>query len=69
LFHAFAGINNGFNAGIIIFFRLGLAEKSFNLDRLAELPGSLPVEKFRGWVASAPEKLLAAIEHAVNSAR
>jgi len=48
---------------------LGLAEKSFNLDRLAELPGSLPVEKFRGWVASAPEKLLAAIEHAVNSAR
>ena len=48
---------------------LGLAETSFNLDRLAELPGSLPTEKFRGWVASAPEKLLAAIEHAVKSAR
>ena len=48
---------------------LGLAEKSFNLDRLAELPDRLPVEKFRAWVASAPEKLFAAIELAVNSAR
>ena len=48
---------------------IGLAEKSFNLDRLAELPASLPVEKFRNWAASAPEKLFAAIEQAVNSAR
>jgi len=48
---------------------LGLAEKSFNLDRLTELPDRLPVEKFRAWVASAPEKLFAAIELAVNSAR
>jgi len=48
---------------------LGLAEKSFDLDRLAELPDRLPVDKFRAWVASAPEKLFAAIELAVNSAR
>jgi len=50
-------------------FGIGIAEKSFNLDRLAELPGSLPVEKFRNWINCAPEKLFAAIEHAVNSAR
>ncbi len=50
-------------------FGLGLAEKSFNLDRLAELPDSLPVEKFRAWVGCAPEKLFTAISHAVNSAR
>lgn len=50
-------------------FGLGLAETSFNLDRLAELPTSLPTEKFRHWVNRAPEKLFAAIEHAVNSAR
>jgi uncharacterized protein (TIGR00661 family) len=48
---------------------LGLAEKSFNLDRLAELPDRLPVEKFRAWVAGAPEKFFAAVEHAVNSSR
>jgi len=50
-------------------FGLGIAEKSFNLDRLAELPGSLPTEKFRSWVDCASEKLFAAIKHAVNSAR
>ncbi len=50
-------------------FGIGLAEKSFNLDRLAELPNHLPVEKFRAWVNRAPEKLFAAIEHAVKSAR
>jgi uncharacterized protein (TIGR00661 family) len=50
-------------------FGLGLAEKSFNLDRLAELPDRLPVEKFRAWVNCAPEKLFAAIEHAISSAR
>ncbi len=47
-------------------FGIGLAEKSFNLDRLAELPDSLPVEKFRAWVASAPEKLFAAIAQATT---
>lgn len=50
-------------------FGIGLAEKSFNLDRLVELPDSLPTEKFRAWVASAPEKLFAAIELAIKSAR
>ena len=47
-------------------FGLGLAEKSFNLDRLAELPDSLPTGKFRNWVDAAPEKLFAAINLAVG---
>jgi uncharacterized protein (TIGR00661 family) len=50
-------------------FGIGIAETSFNLDRLAELPDRLPVEKFRSWVNCAPEKLFAAIEHAVNASR
>ncbi len=49
-------------------FGLGLAETSFNLDRLAELPERLPVEKFRNWVNCAPEKLFAAIELATGKA-
>ena len=48
-------------------FGIGIAETSFNLDRLAELPDRLPTEKFRNWMDCAPEKLLAAIEHAVKS--
>jgi uncharacterized protein (TIGR00661 family) len=47
-------------------FGLGLAEKSFNLDRLAELPDRLPTEKIRAWMDCAPQKLLAAIDHAVG---
>jgi len=50
-------------------FGIGLAEKSFNLDRLAELPDRLPVEKFRNWVNGAPAKLFQAVELAVKSAR
>lgn len=50
-------------------FGIGLAETSFNLDRLAELPDGLPTEKFRAWVARAPEKLFAAIEQAMKTAR
>jgi uncharacterized protein (TIGR00661 family) len=50
-------------------FGIGIAEKSFNLDRLAELPASLPAEQFRSWVANAPDKLFAAIEHAVKPSR
>jgi uncharacterized protein (TIGR00661 family) len=50
-------------------FGIGIAEKSFNLDRLAELPDHLPVEKFRTWVDCAAEKLFAAIKHAADSAR
>jgi uncharacterized protein (TIGR00661 family) len=50
-------------------FGIGIAEKNFNLDRLAELPDRLPVEKFRAWLDSAPQKLFQAIEHAVKTAR
>jgi len=50
-------------------FGLGVAETSFNLDRLAELPSRLPVKKFRAWMDCAPEKLFQAIEHAVKSSR
>jgi uncharacterized protein (TIGR00661 family) len=46
-------------------FGIGLAETSFNLDRLAELPDRLPTEKFRAWVDAAPVKLFQAIELAV----
>lgn len=47
-------------------FGLGLAEKSFNLDRLAELPDCLPVEKFRAWMDCASQKLFQAINLAVR---
>lgn len=47
-------------------FGIGLAEKSFNLDRLAELPERLPTEKFHRWMSCASEKLFQAIEHAVR---
>ena len=50
-------------------FGLGLAETTFNLDRLAELPLSLPTEKFRAWLDCSSEKLFQAVEHAVNSTR
>jgi len=47
-------------------FGLGIAENSFKLDRLSELPNSLPVESFRAWMECAPSKLLAAIDQAVG---
>ncbi len=50
-------------------FGIGIAETTFNLDRLRELPDRLPTEKFRRWVASAPQKLFAVIEHAGKSLR
>ena len=50
-------------------FGIGLAEKSFNLDRLAELPDRLPTEKFRHWTSRAPEQLFTAIELAVKSSQ
>jgi uncharacterized protein (TIGR00661 family) len=50
-------------------FGIGIAETSFNLDRLAELPDRLPTEKFRAWLDSAQQKLFQAIEQAVNSSR
>jgi uncharacterized protein (TIGR00661 family) len=49
-------------------FGLGIAEKSFHLDRLADLPDSLPTEKFRAWLDCAPQKLFQAIEQAIISA-
>jgi uncharacterized protein (TIGR00661 family) len=50
-------------------FGIGLAERTFNLDRLAELPERLPVETFRAWMDSAPKKFFQTIEHAVQCAR
>jgi uncharacterized protein (TIGR00661 family) len=50
-------------------FGLGLAETTFNLDRLAELPDRLPTEKFHAWLACAPQKLFQAIEQAVHPAQ
>ena len=47
-------------------FGLGLAERRFNLDRLAELPDRLPTEKFRAWMDCASQKLFQAIEQAVG---
>jgi uncharacterized protein (TIGR00661 family) len=45
---------------------LGLAEKSFNLDRLAELPDALPTETFRAWIRRAEEILFATIARATR---
>ena len=47
-------------------FGIGIAEKSFNLDRLAELPARLPTNSFHGWMNCASAKLFEAIEHAVG---
>jgi uncharacterized protein (TIGR00661 family) len=49
-------------------FGLGIAEKSFNLDRLRELPDALPIGEFRAWLNCAPEKLFQAIGQAMKSA-
>jgi len=46
---------------------IGLAETSFNLDRLAELPDRLPTEKFHAWIGCASEKFFQAVEQAVGS--
>lgn len=50
-------------------FGIGLADRTFNLDRLAELPDRLPTEKFRAWMDAAPKKLFQALEQALNSSR
>jgi uncharacterized protein (TIGR00661 family) len=47
-------------------FGIGIAEKSFNLDRLAELPPRLPTEKFRAWMDCASKKFFQAVEQAVG---
>jgi len=48
-------------------FGLGIAETSFKLDRLAELPDSLPTGEFRAWMDCAPKKLLQTIERAAGA--
>jgi uncharacterized protein (TIGR00661 family) len=50
-------------------FGIGVAEKSFNLDRLVELPDRLPTEKFHAWMDCAPKKLFQAVENAVKFAQ
>lgn len=44
---------------------IAIAEKSFNLDRLKELPDRLPTETFHAWTASAAKRLFTAIETAI----
>jgi uncharacterized protein (TIGR00661 family) len=47
-------------------FGIGIAETSFNLDRLKELPDHLPTEQFRHWVDQASEKLFEVMELATG---
>jgi len=47
-------------------FGIGLAETTFNLDRLAELPERLPTAKFRTWMECAQAKLFQAVNQAVG---
>jgi uncharacterized protein (TIGR00661 family) len=45
-------------------FGVGLAERSFNLDRLAELPERLATETIHAWMERAPGKFFQAVEQA-----
>ena len=47
---------------------LGVADKSFNFDRLAELPSHLETAKFHAWLNRAEPILLAALERAAHGA-
>ena len=47
-------------------FGVGLADQSFNLDRLAELPERLPTEKFHAWMACGSRKFFQAVEQAMR---
>jgi uncharacterized protein (TIGR00661 family) len=47
----------------------GLTDKTFNLDRLKELPDRVPNERLRSWVAKADAVLLRAIEYAGGETR
>jgi uncharacterized protein (TIGR00661 family) len=44
---------------------LGIADQSFNLDRLAELPDRLDNSRFRAWLARADSLLLQTLDRAV----
>jgi len=46
---------------------LGVADQSFNLDRLAELPERLDNARFRAWLARADSILLQTLERAAQS--
>jgi len=48
---------------------LGVADKSFNLDRLAELPERLDNTVFRAWLNRADSLLLQTLDRAVHGAR
>ena len=50
-------------------FGVGLAERTFNLDRLVELPERLPTEAFRAWLECASRKFFQAVDQAVQSDR
>jgi len=45
---------------------LGVADTSFNLDRISELPDTLANDGYRAWLAKADSILLQTLEHAVN---
>ena len=45
---------------------LGVADKSFNFDRLAELPDRLDTAKFHAWMSRAETIFLATLERAVQ---
>jgi uncharacterized protein (TIGR00661 family) len=45
---------------------IGLAERSFNLDRLAELPARLPTEKFHAWMECGARKFFQAVDLAMK---
>ena len=47
---------------------LGVTDNTFNLDRLAELPASLPTGKFRGWMQRTEKIFFTAIAHARRKA-
>jgi uncharacterized protein (TIGR00661 family) len=44
---------------------LGVTDNSFNLDRLSELPDTIPNSQFRAWLGRADSVLLRTLEHAV----
>jgi uncharacterized protein (TIGR00661 family) len=48
---------------------LGVANTSFNLDRLAELPERLDTERFHAWLNRAEPIILATLERAVQEAK
>jgi hypothetical protein len=48
---------------------LGVADKSFNLDRLAELPERLDNTKYLAWLNRAESILLGTLERVVEGTR